>query len=403
MEVSQILVKQEPLMNKVITFLIIFSTSVNADTLSDYLQKVRASNLELKSIPLSISATEARSHGLTLKAPMIGVSQMRNLQGISYAFEFQQEIPFPSRLSKDKKSREISHDLNVVESDHFSQEKILEAQLAFVRYWKNFQQLKYAKEYEGWLRQHRKFTQSVARSDPAATVYSQEIESALGLAISDQTAIQMTLENEKLSLRLLAFDPSYDPETPILGEPIPFHENDELSRSAVINQSRSSLATSDLEVARTSYLPNLYFRARKLDRPMIGMANQEIMLGIDLPFAYFWGPKADVAEAVAKKSIAEAEYRKAVVESEALRASLKAKAELLLSQIKILETVSLPAIEKGLKYAKNISFRELNSLQTHRKAFEDYIQLQNKLVESRLAYEELSAQWYLQFHKGGQK
>lgn len=52
---------------------------------------------------------------------------------------------------------------------------------------------------------------------------------------------------------------------------------------------------------------------------MIGMANQVIMLGIDLSFVYFSQPRAEKAEAMAQKIVADANYRKAEVEAESLR------------------------------------------------------------------------------------
>ncbi|HXH73438.1 MAG TPA: hypothetical protein VNJ08_00630, partial [Bacteriovoracaceae bacterium] len=156
----------------------------------------------------------------------------------------------------------------------------------------------------------------------------------------------------------------------------------------------------NLDVAKSAYSPNLSVRIRKLDRPMIGMANQEIMLGVDLPFAYFWQPRAEKAEAMAQKFVAEANYRKTEVETEALRESLKKRAEIIKNQIETLNRVSIPAAEQRLKYLKNISPRDVDGLEAHHKIFHDYIELKTQLLEIRVKHEELYANWVLLFSEG---
>jgi len=129
------------------------------------------------------------------------------------------------------------------------------------------------------------------------------------------------------------------------------------------------------------------------------MANQEIMIGIDLPFAFFWQPRAEKAEAVANKMIAESNYRKAEVESEALKQSLMKRSDILKNQIKTLKEVSIPAAQKSLRYLKNIAPRDMSGLETHRRIFQDYISLRTQLVELRMAYEEIYSNWTLAFAK----
>ena len=132
---------------------------------------------------------------------------------------------------------------------------------------------------------------------------------------------------------------------------------------------------------------------------MMGMANQEIMLGIDLPFAYFWQPRAEKAQAMAQKQIAEETYRKTEVESEALKISLKNRSRILKDQIKTLDSISIPASRKSLQYLKNIAPRDMSGLETHRRIFEDYISLRTQLVDLRMAYEEIYSNWALAFAK----
>lgn len=384
----------------VLCFFVIFPHKAFADSIESFITKVQTKNLEIASQSSIISAAEARSKGLSLKAPMVGVSQMRNLEGVSYAFEVQQEVPLSFRLSDDKKSREHAYDLQKKESDFFSREKLFEARLAFVSYWKNFEKIKYTKEVRDWLKQHAGYARSVVRSDSSANIYALEIESYIGILENEISTIQSILETEKAKLKELCFDESYDPGDPILDEAKSLPEDSLTSRITSINLSRLKVANSNLNVAKSSYLPNLFFKARKLDRPMEGMANQEIMVGIDLPFAYFWQPRADNAEAVASKYMAEANFRKSEVESESLKQSLKSKASILKNQMKTLKEVSIPAAEKALKYAKNLAQRDMSGLETHRRIFQDYIELRSQLLEIRMNYEEIYSNWSIVFAEG---
>lgn len=370
-----------------------------ADSVEHFVNKVKKSNLEISSHNSLVSAADARSKGYALKAPMLGVSQMRNLQGEAYAFEVQQEVPLSSRLGRDKSAREEALRLQEKESEYFTTAKLLEARLAFVGYWQSYEKIKYLSEIRDWLKKHLGYARSVVRSDASSNIYALEIESYLGVLENDLSSVRSRLEAEIAKLRELSFDANYDPGTPIIDDPRPLPEASKTTRMTAINFSKLRLASSLLDVANTSSLPNLSVRVRKLDRPMMGMANQEIMLGIDLPFAYFWQPRAEKAQAMAQKQIAEATYRKTEVESEALKISLKNRSRILKDQIKTLDSISIPASRKSLQYLKNIAPRDMSGLETHRRIFEDYISLRTQLVDLRMAYEEIYTNWALAFAK----
>lgn len=371
-----------------------------ADSIDAFVAKVKNTNLEIASQNSIISAADAKSRGIALKAPMVGVSQMRTQEeGVAYAFEIQQEVPLSSRLTSDKKSREHAFELQRKESEYFSTEKVLQARLAFVSYWKDHEKINYLTEVRDWLKNHLGYARSVVRSDASSNIYALEIESYLGVLENDLSSVKSDLEAEKAKLKELSFDENYDPGLPVIDDPNALPEASSTSRISSISLSKLKVASSMLDVAKTSYLPNLVFRARKLDRPMMFMANQEIMVGIDLPFAFFWQPRAEKAEAVANKMIAEANYRKAEVESEALKQSLMKRSDILKNQIKTLKEVSIPAAQKSLKYLKNIAPRDMSGLETHRRIFQDYISLRTQLVELRMAYEEIYSNWTLAFAK----
>lgn len=374
--------------------------TVSADSVNSYIDKVKDKNLQLSSQDLLTTAAHERSKGLNLKAPFVGVSQMRNLEGVSYAFEISQEIPLSSRLNQDQKAREGKFELQKKESIYVSQEILLGARLAFINYWMSYKKLQLIEELRDWLKHHAHYAQSLVRSSTDLKIYALEIESAVGIYENEASTLKSNLEVEKAKLKELAYDAAYDPGEPSIDNPLAFSEARSDSKISSINFSKLKIANSELEVAKSSYAPNLFVKLRKLDRQMIGMPNQEIMLGVDLPFAYFWQPRAGNAEARASKYIAEANYRKSEVEAEALKESLKKRSEIIKNQLETLKTVSLPAAEKRLQYLKNISPRNIDGLESHHKIFHDYIELKTQLVEIRMKYEELYANWTLLFSEG---
>lgn len=239
--------------------------------------------------------------------------------------------------------------------------------------------------------------QSQVRSNADIKIYALEVESTIGLVENEVSSLKEQLEIEKVRLKKISYDENYDPGQPSITDPEPFAVASSSSKISSINLSKLRVANSDFEVANASSSPNLFLKVRKLDRPMNGMANQEYMVGIDLPFAYFWQPRAEKAVSHAQKYIAEARYKNSEIEGEALKTSLQARSKILKDQLDTLEKVSLPSAEKRLKYLKNISLRDINGLQSHYNIFKDYINYKMQILEIRLRYEKLYSNWTLLF------
>lgn len=372
---------------------LILAAPASASSIHSYLAHVEKNNLEIQVQPKLIDAASLNSEGLNLPAPMIGVSQMRNLQGTSYAFEVQQQVPLSSRAFDDKKKREENLKLQRKKSEYFTSATLFEARLAYVSYWASNENLRLLEELRKWLDHHLSFARSISRSDTEMRLHTLEIESLIGIYDNEIISLKNTLEGKKVKLRSLCFDANYDPGIPSLDGVKEFSETEGFSRLSQIDLGKLRVAMEDLEVARSSGLPNLFLKYKKLDRPMIGMANQEIMVGIDLPFAFFWQVRAEKARAQAEKAVADARYKKSQVESEALRKSLKSQAELLQDQLKNLDLISIPAAEKRLKLLKNLRPRNMSGLDSHHKVFHDAIRLKSQRIDVRLRYEELYTKW----------
>lgn len=369
----------------------------HADSLDSFLKKIKTQNLDISSQALLIEATEQKSKGYSLKPPMVGVSQMQNLMGKAYAFEAQQELPLSSKLSNDKKSREGMSEVQKKESSYVTDEILLQARLDYFRYWMVYNKIKLVEELETWLKHHALYAQSQVRSNADIKLYALEVESTIGMVQNEVSSLKEQLEIEKVKLKKISYDENYDPGRPSITDPEPFAVASSSSKISSINLSKLRVANSDLEIANASSAPNLFLKVRKLDRPMNGMANQEYMIGIDLPFAYFWQPRAEKAASYAQKYIAEARYKNSEIEGEALKISLQSRSKILKDQLDTLEKVSLPSAKKRLKYLKNISLRDINGLQSHYNIFKDYINFKMQVLEIRLRYEKLYADWTLLF------
>ncbi|HXH74669.1 MAG TPA: hypothetical protein VNJ08_06865, partial [Bacteriovoracaceae bacterium] len=255
----------------VITGSVNLITSVYADDLTSYLNKVKNKNLDVISQSAITHAALERSKGFALKPPMIGVGQMTNSEDTAYAFEVQQEFPLSSRLSHDKSSREFQYELQKKESHYVSQEIILQARLAFVSYWMSYNKLQLIEELRDWLKKHSLYAQSQVRSSSDIKVYALEVESALGIYENDASSLKNNLEIEKTKLKEMAYDHTYDPGVPVIDDPKSLPEASPTSKLSAINLSKLKIANSNLDVAKSAYSPNLSVRIRKLDRPMIGM------------------------------------------------------------------------------------------------------------------------------------
>jgi hypothetical protein len=368
-----------------------------ASDIQSFLDLVEKKNLEIQVQQEILEAAALKSEGLHLPAPMIGISQMRNLQGTSYAFEVQQSLPLSSQLFDEKKMREESSILQQKKSAYFTSVTLFEARLAYVSYWASYEKLKLLEDLRKWLDHHLSYARSLSRSDTELKLHTLEIESLIGIYDNEISAFKNTLEEKKVKLRTYAYDAKFDPETPSMDPVKKFSEKDGLSRISEIDRGKLKVAMEELEVARNSGLPNLYLKFKKLDRPMMGMANQEIMVGIDLPFAWFWKVRAEKAEASSQKSLASARYQKSLVESEAMKSSLKTQASLLQDQLRNLDTVSIPAADKRLKLLKNLRPRNMSGLDSHHKVFHDAIRLKSQRIDVRLRYEEIYTKWMVLF------
>jgi len=358
-----------------------------AESIESYLTQVKEKNLEIQVQDQVLEAAALNSEGFNLKAPMVGVSQMRNLEGKSYAFEIQQEVPLSSKLSDDKKKREKLYELQKVESEYFTSATHFEARLAFVSYWASFENLRLLEELRRWLDHHLSFARSISRSDTEMRLHTLEIESLIGVYDNEIINLKSKLEAKKVKLRTLAFDSNYEPGKPILDSVKLLPEDAGLSRTSEIDRGKLKVAMEELEVARNADLPNLFLKFKKLDRPMMGMANQEIMVGIDLPFAFFWQTRAEKAQASAQKSLADARYKN----------SLLSQADLLQDQLKNLDEVSIPAAEKRLRLLKNLRPRDMSGLDSHHKVFHDSLRLKSQRIDVRLRYEEIFTKWMVLF------
>ncbi len=112
------------------------------------------------------------------------------------------------------------------------------------------------------------------------------------------------------------------------------------------------------------------------------------MVGVSLPFIFFWEPRAASSSATAQRLQAEYEFDKEKRKIQVQKTSLIVKAESLKKQLDNLITKLLPKAEKRMRLVHNLAPRDMETLQDHRETMEAFPDLKLKALEYREQYEE---------------
>lgn len=357
-------------------------------TLESYLRSVEADSPELKIEQASRDESAARATGIRLSPPMLGFMNMKDGAGNNQGIEFSQEIPFPTKLSQEKEIRELESETRNASFQYRRTEILLSAKAAYFDFWKAFNKLEITKEKRDWLKSHSRISRSATRSDSAAQIHLLGVESEVDLLENEVLEGQTVLIEKRNALKTYATglsDSEFTPVEPAL-ESLELKSN---SKSAFVAWKERELKASEAMAAFSTkaYLPDLYVRYRGYNGNEMAPRSEELMLGITLPFLYFWQPRAESNEASAKTQRAEGELRKARVDSETRVASLVEKLSSLKKQLSTLNDKLIPKAHKRMRLVENLSQRSMEVLDEHRTVMLDYIELKMKALEARYDYE----------------
>ena len=258
--------------------------------------------------------------------------------------------------------------------------------MAYVSFWSLHERLKILQDKYHWLKHHVKLARATVRSDNAAQIHFLELETEAGLLENEIFALEAEVLEKKNELEIYApglITNSITPMEPEL-EPFPAH-GEALLVSWKEKEFESKEAMESLK--KQSYLPDIALRFKSYNATDSMPQNQEIMIGVSIPFLFFWQPKAEVAEARAQKIKAQAELQKARIESGSKLSSLKVKADSIRKQLKNLKETIIPRAARRKKLVTTLSQRTMEGLDEHNKVARSYFDLKLKALELRLGYE----------------
>ncbi len=357
-------------------------------TLGEFLNQVQKQSPDLQIDQALTSEVAARSEGSRISPPMVGLMQMKDASGTNRGLEIEQQIPFPTKIKKDIDARRLESEVQKSNQAYGQALVLSKARSAYFEFWGSFEKLSIAKEKKNWLKTHAKISRSTTRSDSAAQVHLLGIESEVDLLENEVVLAETNLSEKRILLKTYAPDISLEDIKPIT-PPLQKIDFDPKSKSIVIQwkEKEFQAAEANKSLQRQAYLPDIIVRYRGYNGNEATPRSEELMVGITLPFLFFWQPKAESAEALGRSQRAQAELKKAEVETEIKLKSLSLKIENLDRQLSLLETKVLPRAHKRMTLVENLSQRTMEGLNEHRTVMLDYMEMKSKSVETRLELE----------------
>ena len=361
--------------------------------LSTFLDKVRVQNLGLKVEGSKSEAANAKTIGLAIPTPMIGVSRMKDdaSNNSAYGFEVSQSIPFPSRLVSEQAGRKYAaaaqrETFRATEKDILAKAKIL-----YISLWVAQEKSVLLQQKKSIITNHIKVLRSSVRSDSFASIHLLKAESDFDILELDiisseqiiaekQTAIAALLNENLSSFRIIADEPKLSG--------IPGSTSIDISHQIQATNLGLEAFKSKEREAKASWYPDLNLRYKQVEPNGVSSRTSEVMVGVSLPFVFFWQPDAAAKTAGAERIQAEFELAKQRRDIESERVILLSKIESQKKQLEILNGKLIPRAEKRMQMIHNVAPRDMETLQDHRETLEAFPDLKLKALELRQEYEE---------------
>lgn len=356
-------------------------------TLEAFLEAAKKESPDLAVEKANLEAISARASGIRLNPPMVGLMQMKESGTSRNGYEVSQELPFPTKLAQEKKVRDLELETQKENSGYQKALILNEARNAYLSFWSVYEKLQIIKDKHLWLKHHVTLTRSATRSDSLAQIHLLEVESDSDLIENEILSLEAELSEKRNALKIFA--PSLNFESILPKEPaLPIIEVDKVSRSLVtLKEKEVATLEAQESLKKQNYIPDLFLRLRSFEGNETNSSNQEIMVGVTLPFLYFWQPKAEVAEASAQRMKAQAELQKTKIEFESRLLTLTKKTESLKAQLTILKEKLIPRAEKRRRLVTNLSTRTMEGLDEHKSVVTGLLDLRMRAVDLRLEYE----------------
>lgn len=352
------------------------------------MKQVREQSPDLQIEKATVEESKAKASGIRIDPPMIGYMTMSQGDSKTQGFEISQEIPFPTKIAKEKRVRELEAQAQSVGSKYRQNEILVEARRAYIDFWRVYEKEKIVFERKEWLRKHAQIVRSTIRSDSGAQAHYLGIESEVDLLENEVLEIRSDVIQKRNQLKVFA--PKLEitevaPKEPKI-ESIDVDQN--LSSNLVSwKQNEVSAAEAERSFKKQAAIPDLYVRYRSFNANQMTPRNEEVMIGITVPFLFFWQPQAESAGASAKYQRAQAELQKVRIELDSNLKSLLQKADAQRTQLETLNEKLIPRAHKRMNIIENLSKRTMEGLDEHRTVMLDYLDLRSKALDVRAEYE----------------
>lgn len=360
-----------------------------------FLGEAREQNLDLKVNSAQVKASKANAVGVNLPPPMVALTQMQDQSGQASGFEISQNVPFPTKLSNDHSSRTYESQAREKMSQITEKQILAQGRLLYFNLWREQERLDLLREKKNVIQQHIKLATAGARSDNFLRIHVLKAESDFDLLESEILDSQQTLR--ELQIQMAEFiNKDSSQFKPVVDEPplASLPSTNELSAPAQLEVKAldlESLRAKESE-ARSSWFPDLNLRYRESGGTSMNPRYNEVMLGVTLPFVFFWEPKATTDKASVERLRGELEFNQEKRKIDSRKVSLLTKAESLRKQLDLLKEKLLPRAEKRMRLVHNLAPRDMETLQDHRETMEAFPDLKMKALDLRMQYEEVAAE-----------
>lgn len=343
-------------------------------------------NLSLRKENALLEEEEARATGINIPSLQVGVSQ----QG----YQVSQTIPFPTKVSSDYRARKQALKARESARQATLQEVRALARVVYFLVWESQEQERILKEKESLLKAHLKIARIVARSDTFSKVHLLKVESELDQVKNDLEAVsQLQVERQGFAAQFLDKDPMTFKFKASEPERLKGLDISPVEKTPQMKVAQSQLKQFDAleSVGKSEWLPDLTVSYSRMEKSAMFPENEQITLGVTLPFLYFWQPHSKSSQAAAKKVFAEMNLQETRRKIEFDQVNLSKNIETLGQQIQLLEKTTLPRAFKRKKLFQNISPRDLSSLQEHLDTYLSIPNLELQILSLRSKYEQTLA------------
>lgn len=368
----------------------------NELTLINFLDLVKKENLTLKLEKSKIITAHANAIGIRLPSPMFSLIQMNTRTGITTnGFEVSQQIPFPTKLTSDHQSRSLKEEVqnqNLLVSFNTI---ISKAKRAFIDLWITQEKLQAMLQKKKIIEEHLKLAQSVVRSDSLLKIHLLKAESDLDFLVNEIDSLKQKIQEKQLILSEMA-NQNYIIFNPIALPPslsaIPEKIEPELSPQILSLKFNAQNLKEKERKTSLSWLPDFSLKFKRMNESQMASSYNEAMIGLTLPFIYFWQPKSETAAAQSEQLQAELSISKENRMIETKITGLYTKIISVNNQLEKIKNHLLPRAEKRLKIVNNLAPRDMESLQDHRETKEAFPNLKLKELNLKSEYEDAIAE-----------